>query len=495
MNAVDLCIFLSSYTLVVSFTALAELFGSRRAASWTTAIVALAAVSVTTAVGFYVRPGIDYFGLLWFLVGERDFSAVVSAGLGVAAALVWVTRLIDRRPVTGEQVSRSAIKQPIVQFVLAMSIFGVVVCSQAFIWKDIRGIERDPAVRVHAPGFIIEKVADLDFLPVRVAASEQGKVYVCYDYFEVWGTIGGAIVELTRDPGSGKFFKKIVADSPLLMRTYGLVARNGDLFVSRSGIRSHASQGQITFDRAGAVTQLRDVNGDGYFEFAHDIVTDLPGIQGPETMHQNNGITFSADGSIFILSASASDRSLDVHPWSGTVLRVSPDFTQTEVFARGFRNPFGLVMGPDDELFVTENDIDESPGDELNHVVQGGHYGHPFVVPNERLVETEGFVDPILVGEHESNFLGMAYATSPSLPEEYRNCIYMADFMQDSILRLKLERSGDTYKVKSVDTFATITTPVDIAVTPSGEFFVISRRTQNVYRIRPRNATIEKADE
>jgi glucose/arabinose dehydrogenase len=152
------------------------------------------------------------------------------------------------------------------------------------------------------------------------------------------------------------------------------------------------------------------------------------------------------------------------------------------------------VIGPDNELFVTDNDIDENPGDELNHVVRGAHYGHPYVVPNEPSVESDGFRDPILVGEHESNFLGMAYATSQSLPEAYRNCIYMTDFMQNAILRLTLARSGDTYEVTDVDTFATISSPVDIAVTPSGEFFVISRHTQNVYRIRPRNAATKGYD-
>ena len=100
------------------------------------------------------------------------------------------------------------------------------------------------------------KIADLDFLPVRVAASEQGKVYVCYDYFESWGTIGGAIVELSPDATTDKYQKKIVADSTLLMRSYGLVARDGDLFVSRSGICSKATQGIISYESTGAVTQL-----------------------------------------------------------------------------------------------------------------------------------------------------------------------------------------------------------------------------------------------
>lgn len=494
MTAVDLCVFLSSYTLVVGFVTVAELLRSRSPWLVFVSVVSLAAIIVTTAVGFYLKPGENYFGILWFLVKQRDFSAVVSFGLGVAAALVWVTRLFLATRFAGEDPHRRSIKHGFVQVISAASIIGVVLGCQAFIWKEVRGIQRDPVVRMHAPGFEIEKIANLDFGPVRVAVGETGKVYVCYDFFEDAGSMGGGIVELTSDDEAGKFRKKVVSASPLLMRCYGLIARNGELFVSRSGIFPKATDGKISYESTGAVTQLRDVDGDGYFEFADDIVTGLPGARGPETMQQNNGMCFAADGSLFITTASAGNRTLDDHPWEGAVLRVNPDFTNPEVYAKGFRNPFGIVMGPDDEIFISDNDVDENPGDELNHLVRGAHYGHPYVVPNESTSQSEGFRDPILVGEHEWNFLGMAYATSPSLPEEYRNCIYIADFMQHAILRLKLEKSGDTYKVATVDRFATISSPIDIAVTPSGEFFVISRNTQNVYRIRPRGTVSEGTD-
>ena len=495
MNAVDLCVFLTSYTIIVGFAAVAELLRWRRTSSLVVVAVSLVAIIVTTAVGFYLQPGDSYFGILWLLARRRDFSAVVSLGLGAAAALAWVARLTDRSDSSTEDVRRRTIKQGVTHAVLAASIIGVVLCSQAFIWKEIRGIQRDPAVRLHAPGFVIEKIADLEFRPVRIAASEDGKVYVCYDYFESAGGIGGAIVELSRDATSGKYRKRIVASSPLLMRCYGLVVRNGELFVSRSGIAPQATQGNISYNSTGAVTQLRDVDGDGYFEFANDVVTGLPGVRGPETMHQNNGIAFAEDGSLFIASASAGNRTLDDHPWGGAVLRVSPGFSTTEVFAKGFRNPFGITIGPDNELFMTDNDVDENLGDELNHIVEGSHYGHPYVVPNESFVESEGFRDPILVGEHEWNFLGLTYATSQSLPEDYRNCMYIADFMQHAIWRLKLERSGETYKVTVVDKFASISSPIDVAVTPSGEMFVISRYTQNVYCIRPRLTDNQGNDE
>ena len=485
MNAVDLCVFLTSFNLIVAFVAVGELFRFRRVSSVVCVVIALAAIAATVVVGSYVKRDTSYLGLLWFLWQERDFSAAVAWGLGAAAALVWIPRLIDRSRTADDANRKSSIRQLIGPVVLAASILGVALSAQLFMWKEIKGVRRDPIARVHAPGFIIEQVAKLDFLPIRVATSDEGRVYVSYDYFEDSGTIGGGIVELVEDGETGKFLKKTVADSPLLMRCNGLVARNGALFVSRSGFWAQANQGHIEYANAGAITQLRDINGDGYFEYTHDVVKGLPGVRGPVTIHQNSGFAFAPDGHLFVLTASAANRSLSVHEWEGAVLRISPDFSHTEVFARGFRNPFGIVFGPDNELFVSDNDIDENPGDELNHVVGGAHYGHPYVVPHDS-VESAGFRDPILVGEHDWNFLGMTFATAKELPEPYRDCIYVADFMQNGIHRLKLEPSGDTYKVTTVEKFATISSPVDIATNAAGELFVVSRRTKNVYRIRPR---------
>ena len=95
------------------------------------------------------------------------------------------------------------------------------------------------------------------------------------------------------------------------------------------------------------------------------------------------------------------------------------------------------------------------------------------------------------MGERETVFLGMAYATSQSLPDEYRNCMYVTDFRQNRVLRIRLQRSGDTYKVAGVYPFATMPSPVDIAVTPAGEFFLISRRAKKVYRISRKKAAVE----
>ena len=95
MTAIDLCIFLSSYTLIVAFVTVAEFLRSRSVWSLLAMVVALVAIIVTTAVGFYLKPGESYFEILLFLIEERDFSAVVSAGMGAAAALVWVVLITE----------------------------------------------------------------------------------------------------------------------------------------------------------------------------------------------------------------------------------------------------------------------------------------------------------------------------------------------------------------------------------------------------------------
>jgi glucose/arabinose dehydrogenase len=308
---------------------------------------------------------------------------------------------------------------------------------------------------------------------------------VSYDYFEDWGDMGAAIVQLLPEKATGQFEQRIVADSTILMRTYGLAVRDGDLFVSRSGMRAKATMGRITYESTGAVTQLKDLDRDGYFEYAHDVVQGLPGARGPDTMQQNNGIAFGPDGSLYVTCGCAANRDLDEHPWGGVILRTQPDFSRTDIFARGFRNPFGIALGPDGELFVTDNDIDENPGDELNHVIEGEHYGHPFVVPKQDHVTPVGFRSPIFVGDLESNLLGLAFATSSSLPEKYRDCLYVTDLMQNTVWRMTLARDEDTYQVTGVSPFATVSSPVDIAITGEGVFYVLSRRSKAIYRIQP----------
>lgn len=74
--------------------------------------------------------------------------------------------------------------------------------------------------------------------------------------------------------------------------------------------------------------------------------------------------------------------------YQGKVLRMNPDGSipndnptingvQSHIFTYGHRNPQGLVVGPNGDLFVAEHG--PSTDDEVNHLIAGGNYGWPYV--------------------------------------------------------------------------------------------------------------------
>jgi glucose/arabinose dehydrogenase len=69
---------------------------------------------------------------------------------------------------------------------------------------------------------------------------------------------------------------------------------------------------------------------------------------------------------------------------SGTILRMNPDGSGLEVYAWGLRNPFGVMWGPDGQLYATDNAYDErgsrpiaNAKDNIWQVKQGAWYGFP----------------------------------------------------------------------------------------------------------------------
>lgn len=69
---------------------------------------------------------------------------------------------------------------------------------------------------------------------------------------------------------------------------------------------------------------------------------------------------------------------------NGTILRMDPDGSHLEVYAYGFRNPFGVLWGTKERLYATENGFDvrgsrpiANDWEDLYAVKKGGFYGWP----------------------------------------------------------------------------------------------------------------------
>jgi glucose/arabinose dehydrogenase len=371
---------------------------------------------------------------------------------------------------------------------------GILLCACAFSYRESRGggVASAPDERISSsdPRFSIEVVAqfadsviveELGAFPICVTVDENDSVFVSLHMRSQEDYAGKIIQILDSPPDQAKPMLKRVAESPCLFHTFGLAARGGHLFVARSGFLARATKGHIDYENAGAITRLSDLDRDGTMDYYEDVVVGLPGSQGPIPQHSLNGIAFGADGSLYIAQGAHSDRDPISQTWEGKILRATPDFQTVSVFASGFRNPFGLTLGPNHQLFATDSDVViGDPGDELNLIKEGAHYGHPYVVGDD---DGGGkFTKPLLIGPG-SSFTGIAYSVSSSLPPEYRGCLYLADFGKNQVLRVILTQEGESYTAKAVP-FLRVPAPVGIAVTRSGIFYICSYEGV-VLRVKP----------
>ena len=326
-----------------------------------------------------------------------------------------------------------------------------------------------------------DRAVDTGAYPICAAVDEKDNVFFSVQ-ISTQEFYSGQIVQLVNGVGAGNRSQlRTVAESPCLFRVFGLAVRDGQIYVSRSGFLARAKKGRIEYENSGAISRLSDLDRDGMMDYYEDLVEGLPGSQGPGPAHSNNAIVFGPDGSLYITQGSPSERDVLNHPWEGKILRASPDFHEVIVYASGLRNPFGLVRGPDGLLFATDNDVTApGPGDELNLIKEGADYGHPYVIGGD---DGGGmFVKPLLLSDNTSSFAGMAYSDSPSLPEEYRGCLFIADFLANRILRVTVTRNGDVYSAQATS-FVQVPAPIGIAVTRSGVFYITSYEGA-IFRVR-----------
>ena len=139
-----------------------------------------------------------------------------------------------------------------------------------------------------------------------------------------------------------------------------------------------------------------------------DTLADYPhnGLSGM-AWHPDGGLVFSLGenfGQNWTLTAR--DASKESGRGEGGVFRCTADGKQLRRIARGFWNPFGLLVRDDGEIFAAENDPGSRPPCRLLNIVEGADDGfqwvygsasiHPFVAWNGELRGTLGMVHPIV---------------------------------------------------------------------------------------------------
>lgn len=131
--------------------------------------------------------------------------------------------------------------------------------------------------------------------------------------------------------------------------------------------------GRIYVSCRDQIVLLRDLNGDGETDYYENFNNDH---QVTDHFHEfAMDLQTDAAGNFYYARAARHAKTALV-PHHGTLLRVSPDGSRTEILATGFRAPNGVCLNPDGTFFLTDQEGHWHPKNRLNWVQRGGFYGN-----------------------------------------------------------------------------------------------------------------------
>lgn len=482
MSPQQLTLFLVAYAAVAGFAAVLAALWRGHGFAWFAAVVSLLSLFLATWFGGAMFEGQNILFAAWSAIVRFDRSEVSALALGTCAALPTFLLLHSG--------GRAGRRRSGVRFIGAagylVGVLGTLAVAGLLAGKEVLSpflphpdseFAAGSIGALVPDGFVVEEFVDTNIIPIRIAVSPTGRVFV--SGHEGIAAQSGAIVELVEE-SDGTVRETTVAS--MLNRPYGLLALDDRLFVSRSGQYDRWTHGVPEQISTGAVTMLQDLDGDGTMDYYHDVLSDLPGARGPDYLHQNNALAMGPDGALYATTANNTDG----HParalLEGVVLRASgDDFENVEVFATGLRNPFGLAFDGTGRLFATDNDsqsgvLGTNPGDKLLHVTQGAFFGHPYADDKSPGVSPHALRSQFALG-------GLTYADSAALPAQWRDSLFVVVYGEGRIMQVRLNDNDEV--AADLIPFATVPGAVDIAATPDGSFLV-AVYPDKIMRIRAR---------
>ena len=221
--------------------------------------------------------------------------------------------------------------------------------------------------------------------------------------------------------------------------------------------------------------------------------------------HGSRVIRFGPDGWLYVSVGVPCNVCEPKDSRYGTILRMRPDGTDMEVFARGIRNSAGFDWHPQTkELWFTDNGRDgmgdNIPPDELDHAPRAGmNFGFPYChgtdVPDPVFGRKHGcseFQPPAVDLPAHVAALGMRFYTGDMFPEAFDNQVFIAEHGSWN----RSVPTGDRISLVDVEAskyrmFAEgwqmgryrWGRPVDVLVMPDGALLVSDDYAGAIYRI------------
>lgn len=156
-----------------------------------------------------------------------------------------------------------------------------------------------------------------------------------------------------------------------------------------------------------------------------------------------------------------------------------------QIYAIGLRNPFRFTFAPNGKLLV--GDVGEASWEELNVVTAGGNYGWP---SEEGECTGCAYVNPVYAYPHGAppanagSITGVLVYTGTTLPEQYRNKVYIADYSNGWIRELTFDQEF-TSLISERYLDRTAGTPVKLDQGPDGNIYQLNIYPGQLLVIRP----------
>ena len=280
------------------------------------------------------------------------------------------------------------------------------------------------------------------------------------------GTAYGAVYTLREDGGADRY--PALFHSPI-----GLAAhpRTGELYVSAR-----------VNDKAGGIWRLRRDLPPLLIRADLPCCAEFPG-------GQPNGMVFDEDGALYIGIGARSDHGENgeqLLPEEAALLRLDITTGESEILARGLRNPYDVARGADGQLYVTDQGTFAGVGDRVLAIEVGAHYGWPYwrwrgcVVcpgpPSSLEISDDWLTLPSL-----STPRGIAVYEGTQFPVNIRGSVFVALWLNAAegqrILRLDPLQG-------TVETFVSgLMRPSDVVVAPDGTLVFADSVYGDIWRV------------
>jgi putative membrane-bound dehydrogenase-like protein len=387
--------------------------------------------------------------------------ALAQAGLtllsivGVGGAVWMLARRFARRsqePRAGLRSSALLISLPLV------GILGMGGLWQLSTPERVR--ERDPFKRlIEVPEGFTSSVYVNEKLdnPTTITFAPDGALYI--------GDIGGNIW-VARDDDSDGAAERVDRFAEGFTFLTGLIVHEGEVFV--------ASQGKIE--------ALKDDNADGVYDQRRTLVEGLPSMV--YIPHTNNALALGPDGRLYFGVGSTTNGEVEQNEFAAGIFTVKLDGSDLKPYARGLSNSFDVAFNAAGDMFAADN----QPGaagsvtDELNYIVEGGHYGYPYFFGDPP--EAGSTRGPVATFPPHSSPNGLTFYSAAQFPQAYTDNMFIALWSTGEVYRVELAKSaGGEYLSRTTPFAKGFVYPLDVTVGPDGSLYVADFGTSAVYRI------------